>query len=149
MMAVVPWVDSATLLPCSAALEALAPISLAFCDHTPAALRVNTHVAPVFPWSPGPPIRAVWPSLDNATLLPCRAAPIELLAARSLPCCFHTPLLRVKTHAAPTPTLLPGSPTKAVLPSPDSATEAPRNDVVLVTTSGEPPCGVQTPLLRV
>ena len=41
------------------------------------------------------------------------------------PCWFHTPLLRIHTHAAPIPPLSPYPPTRAVFPSADNATETP------------------------
>jgi hypothetical protein len=44
---------------------------------------------------------AVLPSSDNATEAPCLAFPTAPLPTSLLPCWVQTPLLRVKTHAAP------------------------------------------------
>ena len=92
-------------------------------------LRVKTNAAPPFEVSVGPPAIAVLPSLDSATELPRPAWPAAS-EARSFACSVQPPPLRVKTNAAPGPELLPtlpsfGPPTTAVLPSADSATEAP------------------------
>ena len=127
------------------------PTSLLPCwVHTPL-LRVKTHAAPTPRLSPGPPTMAVLPSADSATEVPWSAAgPAAPVPTSLLPCWVQTPLLRVKTHAAPTSELSPGPPTMAVLPSADSATEVPwpAAPTAPVPTSLLP-CWVQTPLLRV
>src|SRR5260370_38778598 len=71
-----------------------------------------------------------------------RAGPASSFAASFCPC-VHTPLLRVNTQAAPTPTLLPGAPMTAVLPSAESVTET----APLALNSCA--CWVHTPLSRV
>jgi hypothetical protein len=48
---------------------------------------------------------------------PCSAIPTAPVPTSLLPCWVQTPLLRVKTHAAPTFPLSPGPPIMAVLPS--------------------------------
>src|SRR6266545_1474209 len=122
-MAVLPSADSATDQPCAALPTAPLPTSFCpCCVHTPL-LRVNTHAAPAKGLSNGPPTMAVLPSADSATERPCCAAPMALLPTSLLPCCDHTPLLRVNIHAAPASSLSNGPPTMAVLPSADSATE--------------------------
>jgi hypothetical protein len=68
---------------------------------------------------------AVLPSAESETDTPWAAIPITPVPTSLLPCWVHTPLLRVKTHVAPTLPLSASPPTMAVLPSPDSATEKP------------------------
>src|SRR5262245_15940899 len=149
-MAVLPSADSATEIPwpkgnggCNGGCDggsparwAPVPTSLPCCVQT-LPLRVNTHAAPVVLLSLGPPTMAVSPSADRATDTPCDHSPppVSLVVPVSLPCCDQAPPLRVKTHAAPAgPTagdrsrsalLGPGPPMIAVLPSADSATDAP------------------------
>ena len=93
---------------------------------------------------------AVLPSADSATEEPCPALPTAPVPTSLLRCWVQTPLLRVKTHAAPVFQLSKGPPTMAVLPSADSATEAP---CLALPTAPLPtsllPCWVQTPPLRV
>ncbi len=123
-MAVLPSPEIATAAPCLASPMASVPTSLPpCCDHTPP-LRVKTHAAP---WEPssGPPTIAVLPSAEIATELPCRAAPTAPAPTSLVPCCDHTPALRVKIHAAPVAPLSVGPPTMAVFPSAEIATEAP------------------------
>src|SRR5580692_6908990 len=93
---------------------------------------------------------AVLPSADSATEAPCEAAPTAPVPTSLLPCWVQTPPLWVKTHAAPANELSPFPPTMAVLPSADSATEAPWPTIppAPVPTSLLP-CWVQTPPLRV
>src|SRR5713226_5327247 len=105
------------------------PTSLAPCWlHTPAE-RVNTHAAPTPPLSPGPPTKAVFPSADSATDVPCCTSPCSALPATAPvptslpPCWLHVLPERVYTHTAPAPALSPSPPTMAVFPSPDSATD--------------------------
>ena len=91
---------------------------------------------------------AVLPSEDSATEEPCPALPTAPAPTSLLRCWVQTPLLRVKTHAAPLFQLSKGPPTMAVLPSSDSATEAP---CVALPTAPVPAsllCWVQTPPLR-
>src|SRR5207249_196095 len=100
--------------------------------------------------SPSPPTTAVLPSAESATDSPCSAIPTAPVPTSLLPCWVQTPLLLVKTHTAPANELSPSPPTKAVLPSAESATEKP---CLAVPTAPVPtswlPCWVQTPLLLV
>src|SRR2546425_893075 len=154
-----PLADRATDVP----RRATAPVltSLFCCVQTPP-LRVNTHAAPVAPrpkgaershgLSPGPPKIAVLPSADNATDMPWRALPTASVPTSFLPCCVQTPPLRVNTHAAPVVRLSLGPPTMAVLPSAETATDAPWDHKpppysLVVPTSLA--CCLQTPPLRV
>src|SRR5262249_20115370 len=89
------------------------------------------HIAPVDPLSPGPPTAAVLPSAERATAAPCDGPVVPLTLP--LPTSFalgwlHSPLLRRKITAAPVElfkscALLPDTPTSAVLPSAESATD--------------------------
>src|SRR5208282_670979 len=123
---VLPSADSATDWPCSTSgPTAPVPTSLLPCwVHTPP-LWVKTHTAPMSVLSPGPPTTAVVPSADSATEVPWLAPPTAPVPTSLLPCWVHTPLLRVKTHAAPMPLLSHHPPAIAVLPSADSATDQP------------------------
>src|SRR5262249_16947724 len=124
------------------------PTSLVPCCVQTPPLRVNTHAAPVPELSCGPPTRAVLPSADSATELPCMAVPVLSLAISFEPCCVHTPPLRVHTHTAPMAALSCGPPTTAVLPSPDSATETPwpAAPTAPVPTSFSPCCIIVPPM---
>src|SRR4051812_15333885 len=79
--------------------------------------------------SSGPPIMAVLPSAERATLDPKVGFPMRLLP-NSLPpcapCAAQVVPLRTRTHAAPTALLSRLPPTKAVLPSLESATLTPK-----------------------
>src|SRR5262245_7317435 len=150
-MAALPSPDSATAKPGAAAPAAPLPINLApCCVHTPP-LRVNAHVAPMPPLSPGPPRTAVLPSSDSATDRPCWAPPTAPLPISLAPCWVQTPPLRVNTHAAPRLLLSALPPTMAVLPSSDRATESPwkMKDPTPPVPTSFGPCCVQTPPLRV
>src|SRR2546425_1232077 len=113
-------------------------------------LFTNTHAAPALPLSSGPPTMAVFPSADTPTDLPCAAPPTAPAPTSLSPCWLHTPLECVNTHAAPTPTLSSSTPTIAVFPSADSATE---RTCVASPTAPVPtslsPCWLHTPLERV
>src|SRR5262249_34408961 len=86
-MAVLPSADTAAEEPCAAFTDPPAPTSLGPClEHTPP-LRVNTHAAPAWLLSNGPPTMAVLPSSDTATELPCWAFPTASLATSLGPCC--------------------------------------------------------------
>ena len=123
--AVLPSEDSATLLPKKGMPTTPAPVSFSPCWVQVEPERVNTHAAPRSPLSPHPPIRAVLPSEDSATLEPKSASPIAPPGMSFPPCCVQVEPERVNTHAAPTP-LSPGPPISAVLPSEDSATLSPK-----------------------
>ena len=76
------------------------------------------------------------PSPDSATEKPCWEV-IPLGSTSLPPCCVQFPPLSVNTHAAPTPSLSPGPPMMAVVPSLDSATEKPcRMSVLAERCSG-------------
>src|SRR3954470_22976931 len=99
--AVVPSGDSATLQPNWPSPFSPVPVSFApSCAQAPPE-RVNTHAAPAEPSSPSPPIRAVFPSDDRATLMPNSAEPLAPVPVSFAPCCVHVPAERVYTHAAP------------------------------------------------
>jgi hypothetical protein len=66
---------------------------------------------------------AVLPSAESETEVPWAAAWSAPVPTSLSPCWVHTPLLRVKTHAAPTKKLSKGPPMIAVLPSAERATE--------------------------
>src|SRR5438105_3514338 len=127
MMAVLPSAESATESPCRPLLPTdPEPTSLLpCCVHTPP-LLVQTHAAPpaALP-SIWPPTMAVLPSAERATAKPCCPDPTPPEPASLLPCCVHTPALRVQTHAAPAELLSSGPPTMAVLPSAEMATALP------------------------
>src|SRR5205807_508263 len=123
--AVPPSPDKATLTPCSAAPTAPLPTSVGpCCDHVDPE-RENTHAAPVLLLSCQPPISAVPPSPDKATLTPCSAAPTAPLPTSFDPCCDHVDPERENTHAAPVLLLSCQPPISAVPPSPDKATLTP------------------------
>ena len=77
--------------------------------------------------SKSPPMSAVSPFADNATLEP-NAAPAVAPPPVSLPPCWlQVPALRVKTQAAPLLRASLSPPTSAVLPSADRATLTPKD----------------------
>src|SRR6476619_2300891 len=155
-MAVLPSADSATDMPWLAFPTASVPTSfLPCCVQTPP-LRVNTHAAPVLLLSDHPPTPAVLPSADSATDIPwprCNASSPAPLPISLLPCCVHTSPLRENTHAAPRLRLSLGPPMMVVLPSPDTATDAPWDHkpppYSLVAPTSLPSCCFQRPPLRV
>src|SRR5207237_2412370 len=104
--------------------------------------RVNTHAAPAWPSSHLPPISAVFPSSDSATLAPCSAAPTAPLPTSFDPCCDQVDPERVNTHAAPLKLSSHVPPISAVHPSPDSATlpPCPAASAAPVPTSFDPCC---------
>src|SRR5262249_60832187 len=82
----------------------------------------------------------------------CRGLSPSSLPTSLLPCCVQASPLRVNTHAAPVVRLSLGPPTMAVLPSADTATDAPWDHKpppysLVVPTSLA--CWLQTPPLRV
>ena len=85
---------------------------------------------------------AVLPSADSATEAPCLASPTAPLPTSLLPCWVQTPLLRVKTHAAPMILLSASPPAMAVLPSAESATDQPcsASPTAKVPASFDPSC---------
>src|SRR5262245_35794142 len=149
-MAVLPSAESATERPWTAAPTAPLPTSLLPCwVHTPP-LRVNTHAAPAWLLSNGPPTMAVLPPEDSATEKPCSAPPTAPVPTSLLPCWVHAPPLRVNTHAAPALLLSASPPTMAVLPPLDSAPENPcRPPPTPPLPTSLAPCWVHVPPLRV
>src|SRR5258708_3670648 len=118
-----------TVLPSADSATDTAPCALNSCAcwvHSPL-LRVNAQAV----WSFGPAISAVLPSPESATDQPCPEFADAPVPTSFCPCCIQAPLLRVKTHAAPVAwsfcKLSSGPPTRAVLPSDDSATDHPCN----------------------
>src|SRR5271165_3576566 len=158
-MAELPSADSATDMPWRPLSAAPVLISLLPCCVQTPALRVNTHAAPAAPrpngtdparaLSLGPPTMAVLPSADSATDMPWRALPTAPVPTSFLPCCVQTLPLRVNTHAASAR----HPPTMAVLPSADSATDAPWDHNPPPHSAVAPtsflPCCVQTRPRRV
>jgi hypothetical protein len=86
---------------------------------------------------------------DSATEMPWEAAPTASLPTNLLPCWVQTPLVRVKTHAAPVCELSSLPPEMAVFPSADSATDQPWWASTAPVPTSLLPCWVQTPPLRV
>ena len=113
-------------MPNAAPAVAPAPVSLAPCWLHVEPDRVNTHAAPA-PVAPSksPPMRAVLPSADRATLDPNAAPAVAPPPVSFGPCWLQLPPDRVNTHAAPLARLSLSPPTSAVLPSDDSATLIP------------------------
>src|SRR6266550_2715749 len=123
-IAVLPSADNATDVPWRALPTAPVPTSFLPCWLQTPPLRVNTHA----PSAPHPPTMAVLPSAESATDIPWprgNAGSPAPLPTSLLPCCVHTSPLRENTHAAPRLQLSLGPPTMVVLPSPDTATDAP------------------------
>src|SRR3954452_14501362 len=148
--AVLPSSDSATLCPNWPAPVSPLPVSFAPCWVQVPPERVKAHAAPTNPLSKGPPIRAVLPSADSATLMPKRPKPLSSLPVSFVACWVQTPPERVNAHAAPTPPLSPGPPIRAVLPSADSATLWPNWPVPVSSLPVSfVPCWVQAPPERV
>src|SRR5262249_57332754 len=115
--------DSATAAPNWA--EPLAPAAVSFEPSwvQVAPERLNTHAAPASPSSSGPPISAVFPSEDSATLVPTPATiPVIPLPVSFDPCWLQFSPERVNTHPAPFPASSSGPPISAVFPFEDSAT---------------------------
>src|ERR1700694_5446454 len=105
--------------------------------------------------SEDPPISAVLPSADSATLRPKRPSPASSPPVIFGPCWVHFPSERVKTHVAPTfCTHLPASPsvfgssrrlsrglpTSAVFPSAESAMARPQLHVSPSSPGTSPQC---------
>ena len=70
----------------------------------------NAHPAPVSLLSVGPPINAVLPSEESATLLPNPPSPLTSLPVSFAPCWVQVAPERVNTHAPPTLVLSAGPP---------------------------------------
>src|SRR5439155_803780 len=119
--AVLPSADSATPPPKVPAPLSSLPVSFEPCCVQVEPERVNTPTAPPLAvTSLQPPIRAVLPSADSATLRPTRLVPVSPLTVSFAPCCVQLEPERVYTRAAPAPSSSPLAPIKAVLPSADS-----------------------------
>ena len=135
--AVLPSRDRATLEPKRAPASPVVPPSMSFspcCVHVEPD-RVKTHAAPGqmnadfsalnSPLSHLAPMSAVFPSPDSAALFPKPPLPTSPLPFRASPCWDQTDPDLVKTHAVSS-LPAPSPPTRAVLPSADSATLAPK-----------------------
>ena len=120
-----PSADNATEEPCAPLPTAPVPTSFDPCCFHVAPERANTQTAPAPLLSAGPPINAVLPSEERATAHPWFAGPAALEPSSFVPCCAHTPPVRVNTQTAPAPLLSAGPPTSAVLPSVESAVAQP------------------------
>src|SRR5580658_6986345 len=148
--AVAPSPDNATVMPSVAVPTAPVPTSFNPCWVQAVPERVNTHAAPTEALSYGPPIKAVSPSDDRLTELPCAALPIAPLPTNLGPCWLQTAPARTNTQDAPAPEASPYPPSSAVLPSADKATDAPTNSSPLRPVgSNLEPCCDQTPAERV
>jgi hypothetical protein len=82
--------------------------------------RVNTQAAPTPTLSLGPPISAVFPSVESVTLEPKLALGASSVGVIRGPCCVQAPRERTNTHAASN-----SLPISAVFPSADNATLQP------------------------
>src|SRR4051812_14012598 len=149
--AVVSSPDTATLYPAPAACLAISfgPTWA----HAPAELA-NSHTAPSFSASVGPPINAIVPSAANAALTPNEPPRSELSSSLGVsfePCWLQVPPERLKIHAAAgsapwNSNPSSGPPMSAVLPLADSATLAPNATPTPVSFVSDgvslPPCCV-------
>src|SRR5207245_936854 len=117
--------DNATLTPKRPAPVSSLAVSFEPCWVQGEPARGNTHAAPTLLLLAKPPISAVLPSEDNATLEPNWPAPVSSLAVSFCPCWVRGEPARVNTHAAPTLLLSMKPPISAVLPSEDNATLRP------------------------
>ena len=132
--AVLPSDDSATLVPKWSPAPGLAPVAVSFCcSMYVEPERTYTHAAPLPPstWSRSPPISAVVPSADSATLLPNSEPPPRLVGGDDLlHLWLHTPSERVNTQRLRRCELSSNAPMIAVLPSAESATLLPNGAAV-------------------
>src|SRR5262245_7353036 len=123
-MAVLPSAESATDMPWRSIPPAPVPTWFLPCRPQARTLRVNTHRPSAY----HPPMMAALPSAETATDIPWpgrNGGSPAPLPTSLLPCCVQTPPLRVNTHTAPVVLLSLGPPMMAVLPSADTATDAP------------------------
>src|SRR5262245_10097539 len=152
-MAILPSAESATDVPW---LALLTPTSFSPSCVQLLPLRLKTHAAPAAPspkgtdgshiLSLGPPTIAVLPSAERATDHPWFEPPTAPLPTSFLPCCVHTPRLRLNTQAAPVLLLSDHPPTMAVLPSADRARDIPRCARPTAPSPTSLPSCVHTPL---
>src|SRR5689334_308471 len=149
MKAVSPSEESATRQP--TARPSSPPVSFGPCWVQVEPERVNTHAAPKPLWSYGPPIKAVSPSEERATLLPKPPSPLSSPPVSFGPCWVQVEPERVNTHAAPMLLLSPptGEPIKAVSPSEERATPYPKRAVMPSPAVSFGPCWVQVEPERV
>jgi hypothetical protein len=77
------------------------PVSAGPCSLQLSPDRTNANTVPALLFAAGAPIKAVFPSLDMATLAPKFIASLWLPAMSSL-CSDHPPPVRAYTHADPT-----------------------------------------------
>ena len=97
-----PFADSAALEPNPEAPLSPVPVSFGPCGvHSDFELSVNTQAAPSPPLSPEPPISAVLPSEESATLEPNLPSLLSPAPVSFAPCWVHVEPERVNTQAAP------------------------------------------------
>ncbi len=120
-----PSLESATVWPNWPWPTSPEPVSCPPCWAHADPERANTHAAPTSSASPAPPISAVLPSSESATLSPNEDSSSAPLPVSFPPCWLQEPSERTNTQAAPT-SLSVGAPISAVVPSPESATLAPK-----------------------
>src|SRR5438034_5946915 len=127
--AVPPSPESATLTPKPALPTSSPPVSLCpWRANLPPATRRNTQAAPRRWSSSGPPISAIVPSEESATLPPKEAVPLSpYFLPRSSPCERHPEPERAKNQTAPFRPSVLGAPIRAVLPSGVRATLSPKS----------------------
>src|SRR2546421_8778528 len=89
--AVLPSADSATAPPNAPLPVSSLAVSLAPCWLHVLPERTNAHAAPAELLSPPPPISAVLPSSDSATVPPKEPAPASSLGVSAPPCWLHVP----------------------------------------------------------
>src|SRR5271154_3014354 len=126
-MPVLPSADSATLVPNQPSPASPLPVSFdpSWVNAVPE--WVNTHTAPMRLLSGAPPISAVLPLAESATLPPNSPAPTSPLPVSFAPSWVQVVPERVNTHAAPTLVLSCGPPIRVVLPLEESATSRPNS----------------------
>src|SRR5580692_2658900 len=90
-------------VPSLAQLPAQSPVSFSPCWVQVEPERVNTHAAPLSLSSFQPPISAVSPSADSATIVPNLPSPLSPPPVSFSPCWVQVEPERVNTHAAPFP----------------------------------------------
>lgn len=97
----------------------------------------KAQAAPVSLLSRQPPISAVLPSPESATVYPNQAALVAPVPISFPPCWVQVVPERVKTQAAPLRNSLRGAPISAVLPSAERATLSPNPACSGLTGTGE------------
>src|SRR5262245_61530978 len=101
------------------------PFAAVATNREPFAGLANAQTAPIDWLSSMPPIRAVWPLAESASLKPNAPAPISPLPVSFDPRWVQAVPVRANTHAAPVSALSTWPPMSASVPSPDKATVLP------------------------